>query len=145
MPEKLLLIIERVVLTLWVGGLWAVGLMVTPVLFALLDDRAVAGSVAGNLFMFTALVGLVCGSVLLIASVARTGRYGWRAWVITSMLLLVAVGQFVLAPMIGDLRSQGLVDSARFSSLHGLASALFLVTCALGLLLVAAGRSARGD
>ena len=136
---------ERILLTLWVGSLWAVGLMVTPVLFARLDDRAVAGSVAGNLFMLTALLGLVCGSVLLIAHIARTGRYDWRAWVLTTMLLLVAAGQFVLAPMIGALRDQGLVDGGQFASLHGLASVLFLVTSGLGLLLVAAGRSPGGD
>lgn len=130
-------------LTAWVGILWAVGLVVTPLLFVQLDDRAVAGSIAGNLFTLTALIGLVCGSVLLIVHITRTGRYNWRAWVITAMLLLVAAGQFVLAPMIGELRSQGLVDSGQFAGLHALASALFLLTCGLGLLLVAAGRPSR--
>ena len=137
--------IERILLTLWVGSLWAVGFVVTPILFAQLNDRTVAGSVAGSLFMLTALIGLVCGSVLLIAHITRTSRYDWRAWVLTIMLLLVAVGQFVLAPMIGDLRSEGLADSAQFASLHGLASVLFLVTSVLGLLLVAAGRSTGAD
>ncbi len=128
-------------LTLWVGSLWAVGAMVAPVLFTQLDDRALAGSLAGNLFTLTALLGLVCGSILLIASLLRTARYDWRAWVTTAMLLLVAAGQFLLAPMIGDLRGEGLADSAEFARLHGLASLLFMLTAGLGLLLVAAGRA----
>lgn len=144
MTKKILLITERMMLTLWVGSLWAVGAMVAPVLFTQLDDRALAGSLAGNLFTLTALLGLVCGSILLIASLLRTARYDWRAWVTTAMLLLVAAGQFLLAPMIGDLRGEGLADSAEFARLHGLASLLFMLTAGLGLLLVAAGR-ARDD
>ena len=128
-------------LTLWVGSLWAVGLMVAPVLFAQLDDRTLAGTLAGNLFTLTALLGLVCGSILLIASLLRTARYDWRAWVTTAMLLLVAAGQFLLVPMIGELRGQGLADSAEFARLHGLASLLFMLTAVLGLLLAAAGRA----
>jgi hypothetical protein len=141
MKNRILLIIERITLTLWVGSLCAVGLMVAPVLFMQLDDRALAGTLAGNLFTLTALLGLVCGSSLLIASILRTARYDWRAWVTTGMLLLVAAGQFVVAPMIGDLRGQGLSDSAEFARLHGLASLLFMLTAGLGLLLVAAGRA----
>lgn len=139
--NRLLLITERIALALWVGGLWAVGLMVAPVLFAQLADRAQAGTIAGNLFMLTALLGLVCGSILLLAGILRTGRFDWRAWVTVMMLLLVAAGQFVLAPIIGDMRSQGLADSDQFAWMHGLASVLFLLTAGLGLLLVAAGRA----
>ena len=127
-------------LTLWVGSLWTVGFMVAPLLFIQLDDRALAGTLAGKLFTLTALVGLVCGSILLIAALLRTRRYDWRAWVTTAMLLLVALGQFVLAPMIGDLRDQGLADGTEFARLHGAASVLFMLTAALGLLLVAVGR-----
>ena len=62
---------------------------------------------------------------------------------VVSMLLLVVVGQFVITPMVADLRVQGLTDSPRFGQLHGLASILFIATSVLGLVLVAAGR--RGD
>ena len=41
---------ERVLLTLWVGGLWAIGYMVAPALFATLEDRALAGNLAGLMF-----------------------------------------------------------------------------------------------
>jgi len=142
--KKILLVIERLVLALWVGGLCAVGSMVAPVLFATLDDRALAGSIAGKLFTLTALLGLACGSILLIAMIVRTGRYDWRAWLVTAMLVLVAGGQFILAPLINNLRMRGLTDHADFSMLHGFAGLVFLLTALLGLVLVAAGRARSG-
>jgi hypothetical protein len=141
--KTILLVTERLMLTLWVGSLCAVGSMVAPVLFATLD-RALAGSIAGKLFTLTALLGLVCGSILLIAMIVRSGRYDWRAWLVTAMLVLVAGGQFILAPLINNLRMRGLTDHADFSMLHGLAGLVFLLTAVLGLVLVAAGRARSG-
>jgi hypothetical protein len=54
------------------------------------------------------------------------------------MLLLVMVGQFVVTPMVAELRVQGLTDTPRFGQLHGIASVLFLLISVLGLVLVAA-------
>lgn len=130
---------ERILLTLWVGSLWVTGFMVAPVLFTSLDDRALAGSLAGELFGLTAWLGLGCGLALLVIGYLRSARAGWRLWVTVSMLVLVAAGQFVLTPMIAELRSAGLSDSPRFGQLHGIASILFLMTALLGLGLVAAG------
>ena len=36
-----------VAITLWVGGLWAIGYIAAPVLFSSLGDRQLAGVVAG--------------------------------------------------------------------------------------------------
>lgn len=135
--------IERVLLTLWVGSLWVTGFMVAPVLFASLDDRSLAGSLAGELFGITAWLGLACGAVLLLAHLLNTGRGGWRTWVIAVMLVLVCTGQFVLTPMIAELRVAGMAGTPRFGQLHGLASMLFVATAVLGLWLVAAGQERR--
>jgi hypothetical protein len=64
----------------------------------------------------------------------------WRAVIVASMLLLVVIGQFVITPMVVELRAQGLTDSARFGQMHGVASVLFIITSVLGLMLVAAGQ-----
>ena len=48
MNANLIPSLERILLTLWVGSLWVVGFVVAPVLFAELDDRALAGSTAGS-------------------------------------------------------------------------------------------------
>ena len=129
--------LERILLTLWVGSLWVTGFVVAPVLFALLDDRALAGTLAGELFSIAAWIGLVAGSMLLMLNLLNYRAINWRGAVLAGMLLLVVVGQFVLAPMIAELRAQGLSGSSRFGQLHGLASVLFIATSVCGLLLVA--------
>jgi hypothetical protein len=131
--------LERILLTAWVGSLWVTGFMVAPVLFASLDDRALAGTIAGRLFGLTAWLGLGCGLALLVIGYLRRHRPGWRTWTMIAMLALVAAGQFVLTPMIAELRTAGLADTPRFGQLHGIASLLFLLTALLGLGLVAAG------
>jgi hypothetical protein len=143
MKATLLPASERILLTLWVGSLWVAGFVVAPLLFAQLDDRALAGSVAGSLFTLTSYIGLVCGSLLLVFNGVNFKCSNWRAVVIVSMLLLVVVGQFVITPMVADLRVQGLTDTPRFGQLHGLASVLFIITSVLGLVLVAAGQQGR--
>ena len=143
MTRKLFPAAERILLTLWVGSLWVAGFVVAPLLFAELDDRALAGSVAGSLFTLTSYTGLGCGSLLLFLNAAGFRRINWRAVVIVSMLLLVVIGQFVITPMVAELRVQGLTDTPRFGQLHGLASILFVMTSVLGLVLVAAGGNNR--
>ena len=132
--------LERILLTLWVGSLWVVGFIVAPVLFTELNDRALAGSTAGTLFTVTSYIGLASGSVLLLLNAVVRKRSNWRALVLLGMLSLIVIGQFVITPMVADLRLQGLTDTPRFGQLHGVASVLFLLTSVLGLVLVAAGR-----
>lgn len=145
LPDRLPLlhVFERLLTTAWVGSLWTTGFLVAPVLFAGLDDRALAGTLAGRLFGLTAWLGLGCGLALLVSGYLRGRRGGWRPWTVGAMLLLVAAGQFVLTPQIAALRAAGLTDSSRFGLLHGVASVLFLLTALLGAGLVAAGTGER--
>ena len=140
LKSNLLPAAERILLTLWVGALWVAGFIVAPLLFAELDDRALAGSIAGSLFTITSYLGLLCGSLLLIINGLSLRAGNWRAFIIFGMLLLVGIGQFVITPMVVELRTQGLTDTPRFGQLHGLASVLFIITSVLGLVLVAAGQ-----
>jgi hypothetical protein len=143
MTRNLIPATERILLTLWVGALWVAGFIVAPLLFAELDDRALAGSLAGSLFTVTSYLGLCCGGLLLIFNGLNCRAINWRAVIIVSMLLLVVIGQFVITPMVVELRAQGLTDSARFGQMHGAASVLFIITSVLGLILVAAGQENR--
>jgi len=140
MNANLIPVLERILLTLWVGSLWVVGFIVAPVLFTELNDRALAGSTAGTLFTITSYIGLASGGVLLLLNAVVRKRINWRALVLLGMLSLIVIGQFVITPMVADLRLQGLTDTPRFGQLHGVASVLFLLTSVLGLVLVAAGR-----
>lgn len=135
---------EALLLTLWVGSLWAIGYVAAPVLFARLDDRALAGTLAGQMFTAVAWIGLVAGSMLLLANIVYRGSTGkWRSLVLIGMLVLVATGHFILQPMMAELRMSGIPEGSEsageFARLHGLAAVLYLLTSLLGLVLVVAG------
>lgn len=42
--------LQSIAVTLWVGALWAIGLIVAPLLFHTLTDRSQAGMLAGQFF-----------------------------------------------------------------------------------------------
>jgi hypothetical protein len=119
--------------------------MVAPALFANLEDRALAGTLAGVMFEIVAYVGLACGALLLIINQVHYAghRLNWRMLVLTAMLVLVAAGQFILTPMIADLRAAAGTDTAAFARLHGIASIVYLVNSLLGLALVIARDTGR--
>lgn len=139
---------ERILLTVWIGGMWAVGYVVAPTLFTMLEDRALAGSIAGRLFTVMSYLGLVCGGLLLINLFVEHGKtllHQWRGAVLAGMLLIICIGQFVLQPKMVALRDAGLsgVNAAAFGRLHGTSSVLFLLNSLGGLALVIFGVRSR--
>ena len=141
MKSNRLLIGERLLITLWVGGLWTVGFIVAPMLFNSLEDRALAGALAGNLFQIMSYIGLVCGALLLLGNQFRYRRVNWRTYVLLLMLLLVILNEFLVSPFIASLRQTDAVTSSTFAMAHGTASVIFLITSLLGLFLVAVSDS----
>ncbi len=145
--------IERVLLTLWVGGLWVAGYVAVPALFATLDDKQLSGQIAGQLFSYISYIGLLSGGFLLMSVAIRAGNAwlrAWRVWVLVTMLILVVIGGFVLQPMMFDLKMGGLVagseQAAQFGLIHGISSLLYLINSLLGLWLVSVGlRSSAAD
>lgn len=132
---------EPLLLTLWVGSLWAIGYLAVPVLFASLDDRMLAGMLAGKMFTLVSFIGLASGLFLLVVQVAASRPWkDPRILLLVLMLVLVALGEFVLQPMMAQLKVEGLVEgsgaAARFGMLHGVASLLYLVNSVAGLLLL---------
>ena len=136
--------VERVLLTLWVGGLWVTGLVVAPVLFRNYE-RMVAGDIAGRLFAAVSLIGRLCGALLLAFAVVRARQRVWRDWragLLVVMLVATVVGEFGLATRMRELKELMILPSVmpavltEFGRLHGFASLLFLVNSALGLVLV---------
>jgi hypothetical protein len=137
---------ERILLTLWIGGMWTVGYIVAPTLFALLADRALAGAVAGQLFSIMSYIGLLSAGILISGQCYRARaawRQNWRFWILIVMLLIIVIGEFYLQPLMAELKQAGLTegsDNARqFGQLHGVASALFVINSLLGLGLVVFG------
>lgn len=135
--------IERLLSTLWVGALWSIGYLAVPILFTSLDDRIIAGLLAGKMFTLVSFLGLGCGSLLVLLTFKRqpSTRRTQRLWLLVIMLGLVMVGEFLLQPMMAELKGQGLVEgseqAAGFAWLHGIASLLYLINSLAGVILIA--------
>lgn len=143
-----------IAITLWVGGLWAIGYIVAPVLFASLGDRQLAGLVAGKLFALVGWVGLGCAAYLLLFVLMRSGTGFFKStvfWLVLLMGLLTVVSQFGIQPLMAQLKADALprevmesVLRDRFAAWHGISSILYLLQSLLGLWLVAwSGRGLR--
>ncbi|MBI3562208.1 MAG: DUF4149 domain-containing protein [Gammaproteobacteria bacterium] len=141
---KFYLGLERILLTLWIGGSWVVGYIVAPVLFSMLADRNTAALVAGKLFNLMSLIGFACGAGLL-ALLFRQSGVGvwkrWQTWLLTLLLLSAALGYFYFSPAIEAMRQSG--EAARasreFKWLHGLSAILYLLSSVAGGVLVLGG------
>ena len=138
--------VQAIAVTLWVGTLWSTGALVAPALFRLISDRVLAGNVAGYLFGATALIGLACGSCLLVVRLVQDGAGALRQpvfWLVVSMLVLVCAIQFGIQPVLAGLRQQvypePVMQSAvanSFATWHAVAGISYLVVSMLGLGLV---------
>lgn len=135
---------EKILLTIWVGSMWTVGYIVAPVLFQMLEN-SVAGNVAGQLFSIVSYIGLFSAAALIINLVMQHGfqKAHWQLWVLCGMLVLIVIVQFVLQPMMAELKTEGITaeNKTEFGRLHGVSSVLFLCNSLAGLALVVFGLS----
>jgi hypothetical protein len=143
-----------IAVTAWVGSLLAIGFIAAPLLFARIADRAVAGALAGDMFIFAAWVGLASGGYLTLYLLLVKG---WRAfqsgvfWIVLLMLALAAAGHFGVQPILAQLKADALprqvMESAlrdRFATWHGVSSVLYLVQTLLGIALVVLQERGKG-
>lgn len=131
--------------SVWAGGLWAIGYLAVPLLFRALPDRMLAGMLAGKLFAVMAHVGMACALYLLVHGYWRAGRKMFAdkvSWVVVLMLLLTLLGQFGLQPMMAELKALAAPldvmrsEAPRFKMLHGVASMVYLLQSLLAAVLV---------
>ncbi|NTZ05619.1 DUF4149 domain-containing protein [Burkholderia metallica] len=144
MPHR----VFRLLSAVWVGSLLTIGYAVAPVLFKTLE-RMTAGSVAAQLFRIEAILGVVCGVLLLALSnqQVRRGSNEYRRvrWIVAAMVVCVLVGYFALQPFMNALRVAAMEAgtdianspyASRFGMLHGVSSVFYLVESVLGLMLI---------
>lgn len=133
---------EKILLTLWVGALWAIGYIAVPILFGALEDRQLAGMLAGKMFTAVSYIGLFCSSVLLLSIIKRSDKIKQETsfWLLLLMLALVIIGEFIIQPQMAQLKLTGLAEgteaAAQFGKLHGIASILYMLNALTGLILV---------
>jgi len=108
--------LQSIAVTLWVGGMWAVGFIVAPVLFSRLGNAALAGAIAGKLLTVMAYIGMACAAYLLVYRAARFGftclKQGF-VWVAAAMLALVLAGEFGVHAFMESLAAQALPQNIR--------------------------------
>lgn len=137
----------RVCIALWVGGMFAVGYMAAPMLFARLPDRMLAGDVAGTLFTAQSWVAIACAAYVILYLISKQGRLALTTAVfriVVVMLLLTLIGHFGIQPVLLQLKAEAMPLSVMASPLrdqfalwHGASSLLFVAESLLGLWLVA--------
>jgi hypothetical protein len=144
MPHRLF----RLLAVIWAGSQWTIGYLVAPLLFATVD-RVTAGHLAGRLFYAEAILGVVCGVLLLVLGNQMIGRgdSGYRRlrWPLLLMLLCTVLGYFALAPFMNALRTTAeaagtdvghTAYAARFGMLHAVSTAFYGIQSLLALVLV---------
>jgi hypothetical protein len=134
-------------ISLWVGGLWAVGYLAAPILFYSLDNRTLAGVVAGKMFTAIAWVSIVCAVWLLMFRLVRFGGTALKQsffWIVILMLVLALSGHFGIQPILAHLKEAALPKDVmtslfrdRFVAWHGVSSIVYLIQSLLGLFLLA--------
>jgi hypothetical protein len=139
-----------IVITLWVGALWAIGYLAAPTLFHALSDRQLAGMLAGKMFTLVAYVGMGSAFYLLIQRLVRHGTGSLKQgyfWLVVAMLLLTLAGHFGIQPIIAELKALAMpadvmhsVFADRFKTWHGVASIAYLIESLLGVMLVLKAR-----
>ena len=138
--------LAQLLTTLWVGGLWSIGFLAAPILFATLPDKMLAGMLAGNMFTLIAYTGMICACYLLLyygQSLKKQALQQTAFRIIVLMLLLTLIGQFGIQPQMAELKAQALpadvMHSAfaeRFQMLHHIATLLYSTQSLLGIVLV---------
>lgn len=133
-------------ISLWVGGMWAIGYLAAPVLFSSLGDRQLAGVVAGKLFLLIGWIGLGAALYLLVFLLVRwRGQVFGRSvfWLVILMAVLVAASQFGIQPLMVQMKADAwprdVMESVlrdRFVTWHGISSILYLLQSLLGLWLI---------
>lgn len=143
--------VENLILGLWVGAMVGIGYIAAPVLFKLLDDRSLAGSLAGEMFRIVGLVGLFAAAVLLLGMFFREQAAAfkqWRFWVLGLMAGIIAVSMFGIQPYMVELKADGLVPGSdmakRFGMMHGVSSILYLLNTIFGVVLLLSGLRNQG-
>jgi len=141
--------LSLIIISLWAGALWMTGGS-AYVLFDSLQDKQLAGMLAGKLFTVVSYIGLVSAVYLLVYRVAQYGTAAFKQaffWAVLVMFLLVLAGHFGIQPILDGLKTQALpadvmqsVFADRFRNWHGVASVAYLVECLLAFVMVLKAR-----
>ena len=138
--------LANLLLVCWLGSVFALGAIAVPVLFSVLEDKQLAGMLAGKIISVGAWVGITAGVYLLLYRLFRDGAAAFKSlffWLVLIMWLLTLAGHFGIQPILQNLKDQALplavmqsVFADRFSQWHGISRILWIIQAMLGVILV---------
>ena len=135
-----------VVLSLWAGSLWTVGYLAAPTLFAVLDDRRLAGEIAGRMFYAETWLSLVCAALILLPEfIGNLRRAIFRLdniLVIVCVVLLVGA-EWGVRPLMDASRLADGGTGPDFAMWHGVAAGMYLCASIVALVLLWRSNSGR--
>lgn len=125
---RLQCLLEDLLFALWFGSLWAVGLIVAPLLFQNLPS-ALAATVAGKLFRYIHLIGIVSSGALIAVLWQRCWQENKRRllYVLFALLLLMLLNLCWVMPQVTLLR--GTAEHGQFVVWHSISSVIYLLEC----------------
>lgn len=134
---------------IWVGGFITVGFLVVPMLFSALDDRQVAGMVAGRLIHAETYMSIALNLILLILGFRLDQAQGSMSrrirWILIAMLACSLAAAFIFLPWMSSLKDQATLNGVSvtetsqavlFARLHQVSSLVYFLQSLLGLSLV---------
>jgi uncharacterized membrane protein len=102
--------IEFLSLSVWLGSDVFLSFVVAPGAFSVLASRDQAGAIVGFALSRMHFIGVVCGTVVLVARLLRTRSIGSlaapAALCVVLMILLTVVSQHTVSPRMAVLRTQ---------------------------------------
>jgi hypothetical protein len=103
--------LQSIVVTPLGGRIWAIGLIVTPLLFHALAIAPRRACLPASSLRAATYIGLGCGVFLLLFRLARFGAQAFGQlffWSVLLMMALAAAGHFGVQPIMASLKQQAL-------------------------------------
>jgi hypothetical protein len=113
----------RLLLVLWAGSLWSVGLWVAPTLFFAQSDRHLAGMLAGRIFTVEAYLAVAVAVLAVVLPGRSKFLWGYAA------AALLAVNEWALRPVMAAARTRGAFGGLTFGAWHGVSTVLYALAC----------------
>jgi hypothetical protein len=120
--------------------------LTASILFGVIQDRELAGEVAGHLFAVVSYIGLGCGLYLLLQRWLAAKNVIFKQvcfWIVVAMVCLIVIGCFGIQAHLAQLKVDAYPVAvmkseyaSQFAAWHGISGAVYLVECLLGLALV---------
>lgn len=145
-------VLQYLLLSLWVGAMFAFGALYAPVLFRSLPSRDQAGAIAGETLARIDTLGLVTGGIMAVITVLQTIDGQWQALdlgrLLTAavMLALVVVSSVTVRPRLNTIRQEmgKPIDELpqenplrmEYNKQHRVSRLIFSINMVLGALLI---------